>query len=136
VNEATRKAIDLLRKAAKDSSSEGKVFRAPFEPTEGDNTRAGLAEAFDRNELEQAYLEQAAKDRVKDFDLMKNQVQNDLVAVIHRDTAFRYSSRIRRIAEETARRKAIARQATGLADSLETKIASFLALDAATPEAG
>jgi hypothetical protein len=129
VNESTGRALDILRKAGKDSSTLGKVFRPPFEPSEGDNDADGLSSALNRNELEQGYLESAQKPSVAYFELMKSQVQNDFIAPIHRDLAFRYSSRIRRIAEETGRRQAISQPATGLVDGMEIRIANFLALD-------
>jgi hypothetical protein len=129
VNEATRKALDILRKAGKDSSKLGKVFRPPFEPSEGDNDRKGLAEALNRDELGQAYLESAGQPNTAYFSLMKNQVQNDFVAPIHRDLAFRYSSRIRRIAEEAGRRAAISKESEGLVDTMELSMADFLSLD-------
>ena len=129
MNESTRRALDVLRKAGKDSSLQGEVFRPPFEPSEGNNDSESLQETLNRNELGQAYLEAAGRTSVPYFELMKNQSQNDLIAPIHRDLAFRYSSRIRRIAEETARRQAISAQTTGLVDTLELQVANFLALD-------
>lgn len=134
MNTPTQKVFDALKKATEDSCSGGGVlssgsFRLLWEPAEGETTFEELAKLFDRNELEQGYLEEASKQEFKYFDLMKYQVQNDLVAPIHRDMVIRYSNRIHRIMEEAGRRKNMVAAETGLIRAVETSVNTFLATE-------
>ena len=127
----TTKTLEALKKAAKDSSAgggvgPGKEFRLLWEPTDGNNNYREFADLFNRNELEQGFLAETAKEKFRHFDLMQNQAQNDFVAQVHRDMTLRYSNRIHRIMEEAARRKNIATPATGLLALLENNITNFL----------
>jgi hypothetical protein len=134
VNTPTQKVFNALKKATKDScaggglSSEGS-FRLLWEPDEGNNNYEGFASLFDRNELEQGYLSESAKQEFRYFDLMKYQTQNDLVAPVHRDMVMRYSGRIHRIIEEAGRRKSIVAPQTGLLVSVEASVNTFLATE-------
>ena len=134
MNAPTQKVFNALKKATKDSCSGGGLlsegsFRLLWEPDEGENDYKGLASLFDRNELEQGYLSEAAKQEFKYFELMKYQTQNDIVAPVHRDMVMRYSSRIHRIMEEAGRRKSIAAPQTGLLVSIENGVNTFLATE-------
>ena len=59
---------------------------------------------------------------------MKSQMQNDVVAPIHRDLTNRYSNRIHRIIEEAARREVMAQEKTGLIAKMESSVNGFLAI--------
>ena len=131
MNEVTQKAFEAIKKATTDSCSgiaDGGPFRMLWEPTEGNNNFKELGELLTRTELEQAYLQEVSKDSFKFFDAMKSQMQNDVVAPIHRDLTNRYSNRIHRIIEEAARREAIAQEKTGLIAKMESSVNGFLAI--------
>lgn len=133
MNTPTQKVFDALSKATENSCSGGGVlssgpFRLLWEPEEN-NDFAGFAKQFDRNELEQGYLEEVSKQQFKYFDLMKYQAQNDLVAPVHRDMVMRYSSRIHRIMEEAGRRKSMITGETGLIKAIQASVNTFLATE-------
>lgn len=123
--------MKTVRKVTQDSASGGGVlssgpFRLLWEPDEGSTSFSDLAKLLDRKELEQGFLDERSKDESKAFNAMRFQMQNDIVAPIHRDLAFRYSSRIHRILEETGRRKNICSK-DGLLDLMESNINKFIA---------
>lgn len=129
MNEATQKTFDVLKKVTSDSSSGldgGLAFRQLWEPEEGENNFAGFAEMFDRSDLEDRYLTEIQKPEFRYFDAMQHHIQNDIIAPIHRDMSFRYSSRIRRLLEEAGRRKSIG-ESNNLLSLLEAGVNSFLA---------
>jgi len=130
VKEVTKIAFKALKKASKDSSSGlsgGSFFRNLWEPEEGNNNFKELVDMFDRSELEQEYTATVVRESFKFFDLMKLQMQNDAVAPIHRDMAYRYSSRISRVLNEVGRRESMAKDKTGIISQLEDAITGFLA---------
>lgn len=130
MKDVTKTTFKVLKKASEDSSSGlsgGGFFRNLWEPEEGNNNFKELAEMFDRSEIEQEYLQEIAKESFTFFDVMKLQMQNDAVAPVHRDMAYRYSSRIGRMLHEAGRREALAKNKTGLISQLEDSILGFLA---------
>lgn len=142
MNPIAQKAFDCIIKATQDSVSGGGVladgpskaegpFRLLWEPKDTNNNYLELADYFNRAELEQEYLTELNKDKFKFFDMMKPQLQNDTVAVIHRDIVMRYSGRIHRILEETGRRKNICKEKTGLIANMQNRVDKFLGTQAA-----
>jgi hypothetical protein len=134
INEATKKTIELLKQAVKDNVSGGgfeekaNFFRALFEPTENDNTAAGLIKTLNRADLEAAWQQVYKDEETKMHDTMKLAVQNDFVCQIHRDMQHRYSGRITRMLHETARKENHISEPNGAIQSIQSRIENFMAL--------
>lgn len=133
MNKVTEKAFKAVRKATQDSVSGGGIqgsssgpFRKLWEPEEGDTSFAEIGNLLNRKDLEQGFLQERSKPESKAFNAMRFQMQNDIVAPLHRDLTIRYSSRIHRILEETGRRKNICAK-NGLLDLMESNINKFIA---------
>jgi hypothetical protein len=132
VNKVTEDTFKAIKKATQDSCKGGGLlssgpFRLLWEPESDGNRFSDLATLFDRSDLEDGYLREMSKEQDrKPFDAMRFQVQNDIVAPVHRDLAMRYSSRIHRILEETGRRKNICAK-NGLISLMENGVNKFLA---------
>lgn len=137
MNTSTQHVFDALKEATKNSCSGGGVdssgpFRLLWEPKDTENTYEDLAKFFSRSDLEQEYLSQLNQNQIKYFNVMKNQLQNDIIAPVHRDMTMRYSSRIHRIMDEAGRRKNIMRENSGLLALMQDRVEKFLAVEEAT----
>lgn len=135
MNPVTQKVFDSLKEATKNSANgEGILgsgaFRLLWEPKEFNNNFEELATRFNRNELAQQFITTVSQ-KHKIFDAMKQQIQHDLVAVAHRDMAFRYSTRIHRILDEAGRRKNIQTDKSGLLANMQDNVEKFLAVEEA-----
>lgn len=135
MNPVAQKVFDSLKEATKNSANgEGILgsgaFRLLWEPKEFNNNFEELATRFNRNELAQQFITTVSQ-KHKIFDAMKQQIQHDLVAVAHRDMAFRYSTRIHRILDEAGRRKNIQTDKSGLLANMQDNVEKFLAVEEA-----
>ncbi len=135
MNSVTQKVFDALKEATKNSANGGGVlgsgaFRLLWEPKEFNNNFEELATRFNRNELAQQFISTVSQ-KFKAFDAMKQQMQHDLIAVAHRDMAFRYSGRIHRILDEAGRRKNIQTDKSGLLANMQDNVEKFLAVEEA-----
>jgi L-serine deaminase len=122
MNESTSRAFDSLIKVAKDNSEPSRML---WEPSEEDNSYAGLAKLFDRSDIEEAWQEAYVKESKSAWDLMQPSVQNDFIASIHRDMAHRYTGRIARHIGEFARKEQHAAD-HGTPNRLKISMTSFL----------
>lgn len=137
MNKSAQHVFDALKESTKNSCSGGGVsssgpFHLLWEPKEAETTFKGLAEYFNRKELEQEYLAKLNQNQIKYFDVMKPQLQNDLIAPVHRDMVMRYSSRIHRILDEAGRRKNICKDSKGLIALMQDRVEKFLAVEEGT----
>jgi hypothetical protein len=135
MNSVAQKVFDSLKEATKNSANgEGILgsgaFRLLWEPKEFNNNFEELATRFNRDELSMRFITTVSK-KHKKFDAMKLQMQHDLIAVAHRDMAFRYSSRIHRILDEAGRRKNIQTDKSGLLANMQDNVEKFLATEEA-----
>lgn len=135
MNPVAQKVFDSLKEATKNSANgEGILgsgaFRLLWEPKEFNNNFEELATRFNRNELAQQFITTVSQ-KHKIFDAMKQQMQHDLIAVAHRDMAFRYSTRIHRILDEAGRRKNIQTDKSGLLANMQDNVEKFLAVEEA-----
>lgn len=135
INDVTKKTIELLKQAVKDNVSGGgfeekaNFFRALFEPTENDNTPAGLIKTLNRAQLETAWQQAYKDEESKIHDTMKLAVQNDFICQTHRDIQHRYSNRINRMLHEIARKENHISEPNGAIQSIQARIEKFMALD-------
>ena len=135
MNPVAQKVFDSLKEATKNSANGQGIlgsgaFRLLWEPKEFNNNFEELATRFNRNELAQQFITTVSQ-KHKIFDAMKQQMQHDLVAVAHRDMAFRYSTRIHRILDEAGRRKNIQTDKSGLLANMQDNVEKFLAVEEA-----
>lgn len=137
MNKATTNAFEALTKTAEDNSSGGDIrtagpFRLLYEPKDGDNSYKGLAERFDRAELEAEWQSVRGGGEYTAHAFMKPAAQNDFVAAIHRDTCLRYTGRLQRILHESTRKANHIDPVHSIVANLQRNMTNFLALKGET----
>lgn len=131
MNQVTKNVLDMLIKASEDNSAGGGFadkdgsFRCLFEPSKGDNSKAGLIETLNRNELETEWLQLHKQNNSTAYERMKLAIEHDFVCQLHRDIQHRYSGRISRMLAENARKEYYARKPNGGVIQIERRIDSF-----------
>lgn len=108
MNTATKNLFELLQKISVDGCKGGGFqgggsYRPLFEPIQGENTIPSLMKQLDLGPLQNEWLTVQVAPEYKIHDKMKLAMQNDLVAQFHRDMQHRYTGRISRMLQVTAK---------------------------------
>lgn len=132
MNTAAKNLFELLKKISVDGCKGGGFqgagsYRPLFEPTEGENTISALMERLDLGPLHNEWLTVHVADETKTHDKMKLAMQNDLVAQFHRDMQHRYTGRISRMLQVTAKAEH-QKSDIGTPAMLAATVSNFLAL--------
>lgn len=132
MNSATKNLFELLKKISADGCKGGGFqgagsYRPLFEPTEGENTIPAFMERLDLGPLQNEWLALSIAEERKIHDKMKLAMQNDLVAQFHRDMQHRYTGRLSRMLQVTAKAEHQA-SPIGTPAMLAATVNNFLAL--------